>query len=93
MLAAVAAVTVVVVVSPPTPDVNVMGLVKFGADPPELVCGTDVVLKTAGGGLSDVVFEAIDSDWAGRGWVGSDVAGTESVAPEDGDVFAVTIDG
>lgn len=74
-----AAVTVVVVVSPPTPLVRVMGLVKFGAELPEIVWGTEVVLKTAGGGLSDVL---IERDCAGRGCVGREVAGTVNVDME-----------
>ena len=51
MLAVLAEVTVVVVASLPSPDVSVMGLVKFGARPPVLECGTEVVLKMAGGGF------------------------------------------
>ena len=83
-----AAVTVVVVVSPPTPLVRVMGLVKLGAELPELVWGTEVVLKTAGGGLSD---ELIERDCAGRGCVGREVGGTDNVEMEDDD-FDVTSD-
>ncbi len=78
--------TVVVVVSPPTPLVRVMGLVKFGAELPDMVWGTEVVLKTAGGGLSD---ELIERDCAGRGCVGREVGGTDNVDVED---FEVTID-
>ena len=84
-----AAVTVVVVVSPPTPLVRVMGLVKLGAELPELVWGTEVVLKTAGGGLSDVL---IERDCAGRGCVGREVGGTDNVEMEDCDDFDVTSD-
>ena len=58
----VAAVTVVVVVSLPTPLVSVMGLVKFGARPPVLECGTEVVLKTAGGGFSVTFDDGMVSD-------------------------------
>jgi hypothetical protein len=49
-----------------------------------------VVLKTAGGGLRETLVVGIVSDCAGRGCVGSDVAGTDSVATEDAEVFAVT---
>ena len=52
-----------------------------------LVWGTEVVLKTAGGGLSDVL---IVRDCAGSGCVGREVGGSDNVEmPDD---FEVTRD-